>query len=59
MKKWAYVSGFVFLAFLLGFTYYRVKNRSMPEGLFYLFVIVAAVFFFILVFAVLKRSKDK
>jgi uncharacterized membrane protein len=59
MKKWTYATGFIFLALLCVFTYFKIGHRAMPDWLFYIFCISAAVFFFCFIFAALGRSRDK
>lgn len=57
MKKWVYVTGFIFAATLLGLTVFKIDHREIPDPLFYLFSIAAFAFFFILVFYALRQRK--
>lgn len=59
MKIGTYISGFVFLALLLVFTYLKWENRAMPEWVLYLFSASAFVFFFLLIFTALRGRRDQ
>lgn len=59
MKKWAYITGVLFLILLLGTGYFKVSDRDIPDSLFYLFVMSAGLFFFTLIFAALKRGRNQ
>ena len=59
MKKWTYATGFIFLALLCVFTYFKIGHKAMPDSLFYIFCISAAVFFFCFIFAALSQNREK
>ena len=59
MKKWTYGTGFIFVALLIVFMYYKMGHQTMPDWLFYVFCLSAAIFFFCFIFAAFSRSRDK
>ena len=58
MKRWVYISGFLFLALLLGLTAFKVSHQPIPDALFYVFCMITAVFFFLLIFSALRQKKS-
>jgi hypothetical protein len=57
MKKWVYVTGFIFAAALLGFTVFKLDNREIPDAFLYLFSLAAFAFFFMLAFYALQQRR--